>query len=214
MTQSKSSSFNIIYRDDDFIAVSKPSGVLCVPGLSTPENLFDMVKNDFPNAKTVHRLDMATSGLVLFALHKESQKRLSQLFATRNIRKRYVAIVNGIVSDDFGEIHSPLICDWPNRPKQKIDWLNGKNASTYFKVVERIKHKNITRVYLKPHTGRTHQLRIHMLQIGHAIVGDAFYATSSIYSSLSPTMLLHAEKLEFQHPITDTSVTLFSPPHF
>lgn len=213
MTQFKNSTFHIVYQDNDLVAVNKPAGILCVPGLSTPVNLFDSVKKRFPNARVVHRLDMATSGLVLFALHHPAQKNLGQMFENRNIRKSYSAIVHGIVKDDTGEIHSSIICDWPNRPKQKIDWVGGKKAITYFNVTQRIKDKNQTRVLLHPHTGRTHQLRVHMLQIGHAIIGDAFYQTLSLTQE-HDRLLLHAETLEFPHPMHNTKINLHCPPAF
>eukprot|EP01024_Parvocaulis_polyphysoides_P004840 TRINITY_DN11204_c0_g1_i1.p1 TRINITY_DN11204_c0_g1~~TRINITY_DN11204_c0_g1_i1.p1 ORF type:complete len:148 (+),score=8.10 TRINITY_DN11204_c0_g1_i1:28-444(+) len=122
----------LVHENGNYIVVNKPSGLLCVPGLKEPDNLFDRVKQKFPAARTVHRLDMSTSGLVLFALSYEAQKALSHLFEKRKIKKKYRAKVAGLVEPQYGEIHSPIICDWPKRPRQKIDWLNGKLGSTFF----------------------------------------------------------------------------------
>ncbi|WP_086931338.1 RluA family pseudouridine synthase [Agarilytica rhodophyticola] len=192
---------DIVYQDNDFIAINKPAELLCVPGLSDPDNLFDRVKKSMPNARVVHRLDMSTSGLVLFALHHQAQKQLGKIFEHRQIQKSYVALVSGIVSCDYGDIESPLICDWPNRPKQHIDWQQGKAASTYFRVIKRDEERAITRMQLKPYTGRTHQLRVHMLQIGHPIIGDRFYKNNESENK-ADRMCLHAEQLFFTHPIT------------
>ncbi len=198
---------NILFQDDDFIAVNKPSGLLCVPGLKEPDNLYDRVLMEFPNARTVHRLDMSTSGIVLFALSYEIQKSLSRIFEKRQISKRYIARVNGEINSSFGEIHSPLICDWPNRPKHMVDWRNGKKASTFFKCISYDEKSDTTRMELVPYTGRTHQLRIHMLQIGHPILGDELYQSGNSYKKAS-RLQLHAEALNFTHPVTNKKIAL------
>lgn len=197
----KNKPLDIVFQDDDIIVANKPSGLLCVPGLSEPENLFDQVKVRFPNARVVHRLDMSTSGLIIFALHYDAQKALGKLFETRQISKTYIAHVYGEVEQHCGEVHSPIICDWPNRPKQKIDWINGKAATTFFQKMRFDKKNNFTEIRLSPHTGRTHQLRVHMMQIGHPILGDNFYA-DQLARDASPRLCLHALKLEFIHPIS------------
>ncbi len=203
----------VLYQDEDFIAVEKPSGLLCVPGLVEPDNLFDRVKSAFPNARVVHRLDMYTSGIVLFGLHYEAQKGLNQLFEKRLIEKQYIAIVDGLIEEELGEIHSAIICDWPNRPRQKLDWINGKHASTHYRILSRDKADNSTRVLLKPVTGRTHQLRVHMLQIGHPILGDQLYPKNG--SNLKRKRLtLHAEELAFNHPITNGPIKICSQVQF
>lgn len=206
---------DILYQDANFIAVNKPSGLLCVPGLKEPDNLLDRVLAQFPHARTVHRLDMSTSGIVLFALNYEMQKLLSQLFEKRQIEKSYIAVVDGFVKSQTGEIHSPLICDWPNRPKHMVDWSNpkSKKASTYFSRIEYDDNSDNTRVYLKPYTGRTHQLRIHMLQIGHPILGDELYHLGGSLGK-ARRLLLHAEKLEFEHPHSNESILLNCEPDF
>ncbi len=204
---------SIAYQDTNIVAINKPSGLLSVPGLSEPDNLFDRVKTQFPNARVIHRLDMHTSGLVLFALHYEAQKAFSQLFEKRKINKTYVAIVNGLVTQTAGEVHSPIMCDWPNRPKQIIDWRNGKPASTAYSVLSRNPQHDSTRIKLEPHTGRTHQLRVHMKQIGHPILGDAFYHLENSDKKMS-RLALHAEKLEFIHPLTQEPLSLFNEADF
>ncbi len=204
---------SIIYQDDDLIAVEKPSGLLCVPGLREPDNLHDRVKAVFANARVIHRLDMSTSGIVLFALHHEAQKRMGRLFEHRLINKRYIAIIDGLLTPQQGEVHSKLICDWPNRPKQKIDWLNGKHASTYYSVINRDHEKNWTRVQLKPITGRTHQLRVHMLQLGHPILGDKLYTQNNSENKFE-RLTLHAERLSFTHPFDSTPILIQSKSEF
>ncbi|WP_096084498.1 RluA family pseudouridine synthase [Agaribacterium haliotis] len=190
-------SIELIYEDKDLLVVNKPPGLLCVPGLSDPDNLHQRVQNYDKNARVVHRLDMATSGLVIFARHHEAQKAMGKLFEQRQIAKQYVAVVHGQIQQRHGEIASPMICDWPQRPKQKIDWLEGKKALTRY---QRLKSDcKTTRLALFPVTGRTHQLRLHMLQLGHPILGDQFYHSDGSEHA-SARLLLHAEKLNFQHP--------------
>ena len=202
---------DIIYQDDDIIIVNKPSGLLCVPGLSSPDNLFDQVKKHHPNARTVHRLDMSTSGLVIFALHYEAQKATSQLFETRKISKRYLARTLGELKATTGEVYAPVMCDWPNRPKQKIDFSQGKPAKTFFRVLEKSKGSSL--VELVPHTGRTHQLRIHMEFIGHPILGDDLYHQQGS-NALAPRLLLHACELTFTHPFNNKTCNIISPIEF
>ena len=196
---------DIVYEDRDIIVLNKPSGLLCVPGLSSPDNLFDQVKQYNPNARTVHRLDMGTSGLVIFALNYNVQKIMSKLFENRKIHKTYYAKVYGQISASIGEIQSPMLCDWPNRPKQKIDWIEGKQAHTFF---ERITFtKNSSTIRLSPLTGRTHQLRLHMLQIGHPILGDPLY-TINHSNQLAERLLLHASDLCFMHPTSNKTISI------
>lgn len=201
----------ILYLDDDLIIVNKPSGLLCVPGLSEPENLHDLVIKQHPNARVVHRLDMATSGLVIFALNHESQKQLGKMFEHKRIRKHYIAEVAGSIKARCGELHVPLICDWEKRPKQKVDWQKGKASTTYFEVEQRT--DTSTRVLLQPITGRTHQLRLHMFQLGHPILGDKFYHQNGS-EKLSNRLLLHAFHLEFNHPIHGKKLHIECPPGF
>jgi len=202
---------SILYEDDDLIIVDKPSGLLCVPGLSDPDNLHDRVLTYHKNARVVHRLDMATSGLVIFALNHEAQKRLSKMFEHKTIQKRYIAVVAGNVSENEGEIMSPLICDWESRPKQKVDWLSGKWSHTQYQVLER--KNNSSRICLTPHTGRTHQLRVHMEQLGHPIFGDQLYCHPGI-NDRADRLLLHAKSLVFTQPITQKPISVILEPSF
>lgn len=193
-------SVTVCYQDEYFLIANKPSGLLCVPGLKEPDNLYDRVLKIQPNARVVHRLDMATSGLVIFALSYEAQKKLSKLFETKRIQKQYCAVVSGKLSDKKGEIISPLICDWEARPKQKVDWISGKQSHTLYEVQS---YEALgTRVKLFPITGRTHQLRVHMEQIGHPIQGDQLYCHPNI-NDTADRLLLHAESVSFMHPFKD-----------
>lgn len=200
--------FEILYQDTDLVAVNKPENLLCVPGLCADDNLFDRVRRPFPNARVVHRLDMATSGVVLFALNHTSQKHLGRQFERRQIHKQYAALVQGEVTAQWGEVVLPLLCDWPNRPKQKVEWRNGKNAHTCFQVVARFPHHSHLRLY--PVTGRSHQLRVHCLHLGHPIIGDTLYNNASTADRL----MLHAERIVFQHPQTGGKIELYSPAPF
>jgi tRNA pseudouridine32 synthase/23S rRNA pseudouridine746 synthase len=205
------SKIDIVYEDSHIVIVNKPSGLLCVPGLKEPDNLFDRVKAKFPNARVVHRLDMWTSGLVIFALNHESQKNLGRQFEHRKISKQYLAIVNGQVKQRFGEIVAPLICDWERRPIQIVDWLSGKSSHTFF---ERLSLQNNSSVLkLSPVTGRTHQLRLHMLHIGHPILGDNLYKLNDSQDR-AERLLLHAWKLKFEHPVTGQDIFLENEPCF
>ncbi len=200
---------SVIYEDEHLVVINKPAGLLCVPGLKEPDNLFDRVKHHFPCALVVHRLDMATSGLVIFALHIDIQRALSKAFEKREVKKHYVAIVSGLINAQKGEIHCPVICDWPNRPLQKVDWLNGKMGITFFETLERCATTNTTRIKLMPHTGRTHQLRVHMWNFGFPILGDEFYNEDGS-DTAAERLLLHAEELSFLHPVSSQPVTVTS----
>lgn len=202
---------NILYEDHDLIAVNKPPGLLSVPGLVSPDNLHDRVKKEFPNARVIHRLDMATSGIILFALNYETQKNMGKLFETRKIQKHYLAEVYGKIKPNNGEINVPMICDWENRPKQKVDWLGGKKALTYFDVLDRKKHS--TRVELKPQTGRSHQLRVHAYCIGHPIIGDHLYFFEDSHLKEN-RLLLHAKEISFDHPTTGKHFKVTCLPSF
>jgi tRNA pseudouridine32 synthase/23S rRNA pseudouridine746 synthase len=151
---------------------------------------------------------MATSGLAVIARGPEVQRSLSQAFAQREVHKTYEAVVDGILksaneseADAWQDIQMPLLIDWPNRPKSKIDWEHGKPSHTQWRIQQRACLQKTTRVEMKPITGRTHQLRLHMMAIGHAILGDSLYATPEILAK-SPRLLLHARELQFKHPIT------------
>ncbi len=190
----------IIHQDGDILVVSKPAELLCVPGRKAEhaDSLELRVKAEIPEARIVHRLDMCTSGLVIMAMNAQAHRNLGLQFERRKTQKTYIAIVWGHIEDDTGTVELPLICDWPNRPLQMVDFESGKAAQTNWEVLERMGN-NMTRVALYPITGRTHQLRVHMAEIGHPIVGDEFYAHDQAYAA-SEWLLLHAHKLMVHHP--------------
>ena len=189
----------IVHRDDQFVIADKPAGLPAVPGRTEAlqDCLWRRVQAEFPDALVVHRLDMATSGLMLFARNPAVQRQLGAGFAARRIHKRYVAVVAGEVEADAGEIDLPLAADWPNRPRQIVDRTRGKASLTHYTVLERSAHA--TRLELEPRTGRSHQLRVHLAAIGHPILGDALYAPGDVQAA-APRLLLHASALAFAHP--------------
>lgn len=203
---------NLIYRDESLIVANKPAGLLAVPGrgLDKQDCLASRVQAEFPDALIVHRLDMATSGMLLFARGAEMQRRLSQMFREHEIQKRYVAVVSGSLEPLSGEIDLPLISDWPNRPRQKVDHFAGKRSLTRYRLLEN--SAGTSRVELEPITGRTHQLRVHMAAIGHPILGDALYGGE--VSGGAGRLLLHASALSFAHPLNAGPLNLASEPPF
>jgi tRNA pseudouridine32 synthase/23S rRNA pseudouridine746 synthase len=189
----------VVFMDDSLLVVNKPAGVLSVPGRGADlqDCMALRVLPLAPDALVVHRLDMATSGLLVFARGKLMQRRLSDAFAKREVAKRYVAVVAGLMAQEAGEIDLPLAADWPNRPLQKVDLDAGKPSVTRYRVQERF--ADSTRVELAPVTGRSHQMRVHMLAVGHPILGDALYAPADVLAR-SPRLLLHAQWVSFVHP--------------
>lgn len=183
-----------LHLDAHLIAVDKPAGLLAVPGRTEPDCLAARVQAVWADARVVHRLDMATSGLMLFARGAAAQRRLGDAFAARLVHKGYVAIVGGLVDADVGEIDLPLAADWPNRPRQQVDRLAGKPSLTRWRVLQRDPQRGTTRLALAPVTGRSHQLRVHLAAIGHAILGDELYAPGE-WATASPRLLLHACRL-------------------
>ena len=193
----------LLYQDADILLVDKPSGLLSVPGRH-PKNkdcLISRIQQDFPEARIVHRLDMDTSGIMVLALNTESHRHLSKQFEQRKTQKTYTAIVFGLIEDDNGSIELPIITDWPNRPLQKIDFKDGKHALTHYEVLKRDVRLEQTRLLLTPITGRSHQLRIHLAEINHPILGCSFYAHKEALSQAN-RLLLHATTLELNHPVT------------
>ncbi|ENA1753685.1 bifunctional tRNA pseudouridine(32) synthase/23S rRNA pseudouridine(746) synthase RluA [Yersinia ruckeri] len=191
---------HILYQDLHIMVVNKPSGLLSVPGRA-PENkdsIMTRIQADFPTAESVHRLDMATSGVMVVALTKAAERELKRQFREREPKKSYIARVWGHLEQDEGLIDLPLICDWPNRPKQKICYETGKSAQTEYQVLCRDADGS-TRVKLSPITGRSHQLRVHMLAMGHPILGDGFYAHPEA-KAMASRLQLHAQELCITHP--------------
>ncbi|RXJ73318.1 bifunctional tRNA pseudouridine(32) synthase/23S rRNA pseudouridine(746) synthase RluA [Veronia nyctiphanis] len=204
---------DVVYQDDDIIAINKPSGLLTNPGRDPAhyDSAWSRIKADFPDAELVHRLDMSTSGLIVFGKHKEAERHLKAQFRERVTHKLYYARVWGHPEQDIGEVDLPLICDWPNRPRQKVCFETGKPSQTGFEVIKREKKTSLMR--LLPITGRSHQLRVHMLALEHPIVGDEFYAHPQALR-YSPRLQLHAAELCFLHPATNTPMHLSAPCDF
>lgn len=206
------SDINIHYADDAVVVVNKPSGLLSVPGRGEDKQdcVVRRVQQRFPTARIVHRLDCATSGLMVLALSADGHRELSRQFHDREIEKAYVALVYGIVEANEGQVRLPLMSDWPNRPKQKIS-DEGKPAHTEYTVLSR--ESDHTRVLLTPITGRTHQLRVHMLSLGHPILGDRLYAEGDALAA-SDRLMLHAWQLGFMHPESGESLFFEPEPPF
>lgn len=190
---------SVIHRDDDILVLSKPSGLLSVPGkpVEHANCLESRAREAYPHAMTIHRLDKDTSGIVVMGMNRKAHADISMQFETRRTEKSYVARVWGRVAEDRGRVDLPIACDWPNRPKQMIDRENGRAAQTDWEVIER--EARTTRLRLHPATGRSHQLRVHMLSLGHPILGDNFYAHPEAYAA-ADRLQLHAEMLSFRHP--------------
>ena len=205
---------DLVYRDDYIAVVNKPSGLLSVPGNQPQyyDSAMSRVKEKYGFCEPAHRLDMATSGILLFALSKAADRELKRQFREREPKKYYQALVWGHVEQDHGVVELPLICDWENRPRQKICFERGKRAVTFYDVLQRYPN-NTTRVKLTPITGRSHQLRLHMLALGHPILGDKFYAHPQA-KALSPRLYLHAESLQIQHPISGETMVFTAPVGF
>lgn len=197
----------ILQRDPSFLLINKPTRLLSVPGRH-PQNRDSVIARllvGFPNASIVHRLDFDTSGIMVIPLNKAALSHISKQFQARTTHKTYTAIVNGLVKDDSGVIDLPIAPDMENRPKYKICPETGRQSVTEFTVLSRDEIAQTSRVLLHPITGRSHQLRLHMLAIGHPILGCEFYA-DDVALSKSPRLLLHATELAFDHPITGARV--------
>ncbi len=195
---------DILHHDAEILVVNKPAGLLSVPGRGDhlSDCLITRVQAAFPEALLVHRLDRDTSGVMIFALSAHAQRHLSMQFEKRTTKKAYVARIEGQLEPRSGTVDLPLIVDWPNRPLQKVCHETGKPAVTDWKVVKY--GEGETRVRLTPHTGRSHQLRVHMLSLGHAILGDPLYATGEALDH--PRMMLHSEELRIKHPDSSESL--------
>ncbi len=194
-------SLPIVHRDESIIVLDKPSGLLAVPGLGpeNQDNLAGRVQQEYPEALVVHRLDRDTSGLIVFARDPESQRCLNRQFHDRLVEKTYFAVVRGCIERDAGQIDLPMRKDFEHPPRHRIDLAHGRAAITQWRVCQR--QSDRTRVELTPLTGRSHQLRLHMQQLGHPILGDKLYADEKALA-LADRLLLHATRLSFEHPST------------
>ncbi|MCP8898057.1 RluA family pseudouridine synthase [Gilvimarinus xylanilyticus] len=206
---------DILWKDEHLLVVNKPPGLLTVPGRGPDKQdcLINRLLVPYPNSRIVHRLDQPTSGIVIVPQSYTALKHIGRQFETRQVSKEYIAVVAGLVDADSGQVNLPLICDWPNRPRQMVDHENGKNALTHYRVLERREGDSTTRISLTPVTGRSHQLRVHMLSLGHPIVGDHLYAPPEI-AQREPRLLLHARHIEFRHPLSEEILTITCEPNF
>ncbi len=200
---------DVLHLDEDLLVLNKPPGLLSVPGKAArhADCLEARAKAAFPGALLVHRLDMDTSGVMIFALNKSAQRHLGLQFERRQAEKTYEALVWGQPADQ-GEVSLPLIVDWPNRPLQMVDHERGKPAHTRFEVMAR--EAIHSRLRLMPTTGRSHQLRVHMLALGHPVLGDRFYATGEALTA-APRLCLHALTLEIYHPAGGARIAFHAP---
>lgn len=203
----------ILYEDSDLLLVRKPDLLLSIPGRH-PLNrdcLISRLQRVYPTASIVHRLDLDTSGIMVIPLNRATHAHISRQFQERKVSKKYVAVVYGVVEMDRGEVDLPIACDWANRPRQMICHERGKTALTRYEVLER--QGDRTRLLLKPVTGRSHQLRIHMRELGHPILGCDMYAHDEALA-MGGRLMLHATVLGFEHPTTGKWLRGECPPEF
>ena len=210
-----SDEFALLYADTSLLVANKPSRLLSVPGRGEEKQdcLIRRVQTQYRDALIVHRLDYDTSGLLVLARGKAMHRSLSILFQERKVEKRYVAVVDGQMENDAGEVNLPLIVDWPNRPPHIVDSNLGKPSLTPYRVLSYDAEAHATRVALTPETGRTHQLRVHMQSLGHPILGDTLYATEQALAK-ADRLQLHAEYLSFAHPQTGEMMSFNCPAEF
>ncbi|MBR9824774.1 MAG: RluA family pseudouridine synthase [Alphaproteobacteria bacterium] len=203
----------VLHADDDILVLNKPSGLLTVPGRTEDhaDCLESRARQDYPGARIIHRLDMDTSGVIVLALNAHAHRHIGLQFEKRQTQKTYVAKIWGRLESETGRVDQPLICDWPNRPKQHVDHEKGKTAITDWEVIET--GDTYTRVRLTPLTGRSHQLRVHMQFLGHPILGDNLYAPEHVLAA-SDRLCLHAQTLSFRHPNGGAPVSFSSPVPF
>ncbi|HEY9143566.1 MAG TPA: RluA family pseudouridine synthase [Arenimonas sp.] len=212
------SAIDLLYADDALLVLDKPSGLLAVPGRGADKQdcLSARVQARYPDALIVHRLDMSTSGLMVMARGPAVQRALGKAFAAREVKKRYLAVVAGRLEAPpagWGTIDLPIIVDWPNRPRRMIDRQLGKPSLTRWRVLAHDDATRTTRVELEPVTGRSHQLRVHLRELGHPILGDALYAPSHVQAQAG-RLLLHACSLCFVHPVSGETQMFERPAPF
>lgn len=206
----------MIHEDAHLLVLDKPAGLLCVPGRGNDKQdcLSARALARWPDALVVHRLDMATSGLLVMARGLAAQRALGEAFEHRRVEKRYEAIVDGLlpVQGAWSEIGAPLMADWPNRPLQKVD-AAGKPSVTRWRTLRALPERDASHLLLEPLTGRTHQLRVHLMSIGHTILGDALYGDEAIRAR-APRLWLHATELAFAHPASQEPMRFASAAPF
>ena len=214
--------FSVIYADDALLVLDKPAGLLSVPGRGDDKQdcLSRRVQQLYPDACIVHRLDMATSGLLVMARGSTVQRQLNAAFAGRAIHKRYEAVVDGVLipsdppdSEGWSVIKLPILLDWPNRPKSRVDAVHGKPSVTRWRVLATHAAEQTTRLALEPVTGRSHQLRLHLSAVSHPILGDGLYAPQPAMAKAG-RLLLHATGLALPHPNTQEPMRFISPAPF
>ncbi len=207
-----------MYVDEYLVVLDKPAGLLAVPGIGPAKQdcLAARAQAMWPDARVVHRLDQATSGLIVMARGRAMQRALAMAFERREVSKRYVAVVAGAIEafDGWREIDLPIMADWPNRPLQKVDAAHGRASTTRWRVAAALpqaleREQDATRVELQPLTGRTHQLRVHLSAVGHPILGDPLYAPAEARGAAA-RLMLHASELEFAHPATGEPIAFAS----
>lgn len=199
----------VLHADASLLVVDKPSGLLSVPGKGAhlADCLLSRLETAIPGTLLVHRLDRDTSGVMVFARTRAAQRHLGLQFERRRMSKTYIALVHGTPGSESGMIDLPLIADWPNRPKQMVDFERGKPARTGWRVLGR--EGDASRIELTPETGRSHQLRVHMAQIGHPILGDPLYAGGA--AKQAPRLMLHALALGLRHPDGGAPMSFTAP---
>ena len=205
----------LLHEDPWCLVTVKPAGLLSVPGRGEAKQdcLATRMQARFPDALVVHRLDMATSGLWIMGRGLAMQRKLARAFEQRAVDKRYVAVVAGDLAQAEGTIDLPIGADWPNRPRQQVDAQRGRPSVTRYRVLGAGPLPGTTRLELEPVTGRTHQLRVHLMAIGHPIVGDALYAPADV-AAMAPRLWLHASELRLIHPGTGEAMHWTSRPPF
>ncbi len=204
---------DILYEDAHLLLVRKPHYLLTIPGRHplNKDCMISRLQQRYPGASVVHRLDLDTSGIMVVPLSRESHRHISRQFQQRRVEKTYTAIVWGEPAQDSGTIDLPIVCDWVNRPRQKICFEQGKQALTRYRVLQRQGERS--RLELTPVTGRSHQLRIHLRELGHPILGCDMYAHPAA-EAMADRLLLHATTLAFEHPVTGQWLAGESPPPF
>lgn len=197
----------LLHYDQDIVVANKPSGLLSVPGkaLAHQDSLYTRLARVWPDIRVVHRLDMATSGVIVFARHKAAQSHLSKQFQARSVNKTYIAEVYGQLPEPQGEVDLPLRCDWPRRPKQMVCHQQGKASLTHYEVADYCAQTHSSRVLLHPVTGRSHQLRVHMLALGCPILGDRLYGHEANQQAAA-RLQLHALRISLYHPSSQARI--------